>query len=55
MIKLQAIWKILTSEHFMVITSSGSITAHMPKSLKNLQIMKSIADQVSESEETSND
>lgn len=44
MTKLNAIWKIITSEYFLVLTGGGSVTAIMPKNLEHLKLMQSIAE-----------
>ena len=44
MTKLRAIWKILTSEYFLVLTGGGSVNAVMPKNLEQLELMQRISE-----------
>lgn len=46
--KLRAILKIINSEYYMVITASGSVTACLPKDLKNITLMQEISKNLSE-------
>lgn len=42
--KLIAIWRIIFSEHYLVITGSGSLMASYPKELDRLTMIRTIAE-----------
>lgn len=44
--KLIGIWRIIFSEHYLLITGGGSLLASYPKNMKHLELIKSIAEQV---------
>lgn len=46
MIKLKAIWKIIFCEHYIVLTADGCCLGCYPKNMKNLDLIKTIAEQI---------
>ena len=44
--KLAAIWKILKSEYYVLVTMNGSLYSCLPRDLNTLNIMQEMVDKV---------
>lgn len=44
--KLFAIWRIIKSEHYLVITAGGGMTSCLPEDLNTLKLMNEFVEKV---------